>query len=223
MSSCQRSSWRKKETERERGRLTLARQQLERGRDTQELMLHLSDVQLDITIERPSAAVLTWQGDVPGHQLLEHLHQVLEKINVDQMGKSRDAPQRCRQERGRMRILQDAEIQHKKQLQRLGLLDTLHGSESETDGTQTGRAIPRATHIRSAVLLVDLGRGFVHLLRDLLALLEHLLRLLAQVRLVRRLALCAPRRGLSLGHRSRLRLVVRLRLRRADPELRLET
>ena len=86
--------------------------------------------------------------------------------------------------------------------------------------TQTGSGIS-ATHVSGPLLLIDLSRGFVHLLLDFFPFLEHLLRFLAQVRLVGRLALRTPCRRLSLGHRLRLRLVS-LRLRGADAELRLE-
>ena len=56
------------------------------------------------------------------NQVLEHAHQVPEKVYADQVRVFRDALERRWEQRGWRRVLQDAEVQHEQELQCFGLL-----------------------------------------------------------------------------------------------------
>lgn len=65
----------------------------------------------------------------PRNQVPEYLHQVPEKIDADEMGVFCDPLQRRWEQRGRRRVLQNTEVQHKQELQCFGLL-CVHGEVS---------------------------------------------------------------------------------------------
>lgn len=56
------------------------------------------------------------------NQVLEHAHQVPEKVYADQVRVFRDALERRWEQRGWRRVLQDAEVQYEQELQCFGLL-----------------------------------------------------------------------------------------------------
>ena len=104
-------------------RPTLSGQKLKRRNDAQELMLHLPDVGQDVSAGFRGATGLE-RVSFLSHQPLQDLHQVLEEIDVDQVGEPGDASQRRRQQRRRVRVLEDPEVQHEQELERLRLLST---------------------------------------------------------------------------------------------------
>ena len=56
------------------------------------------------------------------NQVLEHAHQVPEKVYADEVRVFRDALERRWEQRRWRRVLQDAEVQHEQELQCFGLL-----------------------------------------------------------------------------------------------------
>lgn len=101
---------------------TLSGEKLEGCHDTQELMLYGGDVQhehvvLWARLRRRTARVRFCINNnsgflVPGHERLEHLQEIFEEVDVDEVRKLGDTPQRRRQQRCPVWSLQYAEVEH---------------------------------------------------------------------------------------------------------------
>ena len=101
----------------ENGVRTLSGEKLEGGHDKQELMLYGGDVRHGVRARRRRRTRRVRFGVnnsggffVPGHERLEDLEEVLEEVDVDEVCKFRDAAQRRREQRRRMRVLEHAEV-----------------------------------------------------------------------------------------------------------------
>ena len=67
--------------------------------------------------------VIVRATSVARHECLEDLQEILEEVNVHEVGEARDATERGGQKRRRMRVFEHAEVQHEQELERLGVLE----------------------------------------------------------------------------------------------------
>lgn len=98
---------------------TLACQQLERGHNTFQPIAHVAARATRCLLVGLGLGVLV---RCPGDEILEDLHEVLEEIDVHQVRVSRDAPQRGREKRRRLRVFQNPKVENKEELECLRLL-----------------------------------------------------------------------------------------------------
>lgn len=95
--------------------LTLTRKKLKGRYDTQETVLNISRIHL-------TSVFAIGRYCFSRYQLLQNLDEIFEKVDVHKMGKFGYALQRCWEQWCRTRVLQYAEVENKKQLQRLCML-----------------------------------------------------------------------------------------------------
>jgi hypothetical protein len=67
--------------------------------------------------------VLVVHAPIPFDDVLEHLEQISEELDVNEMRELGDTLHSGRKQRRPLRLLQDGEVQHKEVLERLGLLE----------------------------------------------------------------------------------------------------